>query len=147
MDSRSSARLAMNEYKCADMRVGQEADFSIVLTERMLALFLEISGDSNPLHLDGDYARRHGFAGRVAYGLLVSSFYSRLVGLYLPGRYALLHGLEVAFVKPVYEGETLKVSGRVSGINAAFRQIVIKANIQRGEETVSRAKIKAGFYE
>lgn len=113
-----------------------------------MADFLGISGDRNPLHIDASYAREHGFKDKVVYGMLISSFYSTLVGVYLPGRQALLHGMDISFHKPVYAQDTLTVEGEVSFLNNAYRQMEIKAKItnQNGER-VSAAKIKAGFHD
>jgi acyl dehydratase len=89
-----------------------------------------------------------GYPGRVVYGLLTSSFYSTLVGVYLPGKYCLLQGLDIQFSKPVYIGEHLAISGKVTYINEAYRQIEIKANItNQNNVKISRAKIKVGVLD
>jgi 3-hydroxybutyryl-CoA dehydratase len=137
----------MNQYSFQEMSLGHGERFAVVVTEKMMDDFFSISGDLNPLHRDAAYARQNGFAGKVVYGLLAGSFYSTLVGVYLPGRYALLHGIEMAFHKPVYVGDALTVSGEVGFLNQAYRQMEIKAEIvnQNGER-VSKAKIKVGFH-
>ena len=83
----------MTEYRWSDLTVGLSAQFEVQITESMIEAFAEISGDRNPMHLDEQFATAAGFPGRVVYGLLTSSFYSQLVGMYLPGKHALLHGI------------------------------------------------------
>lgn len=80
--------------------------------------------------------------------MLTASFYSTLVGVYLPGRYALLHGVDASFVAPVFPGDTLTVQGEVSAIHMQLTQIEMRAHIvnQFGER-VSRAKIRVGVHE
>lgn len=111
-----------------------------------LKKFVEISGDHNPLHTDEAYAKSKGYPSEVVHGLLSSSLYSSLVGLYLPGKYALLHSINISFEKPVFCGDELTVAGEVTYINEAYQQIEIKASItNQNHVRVSSAKIKAGL--
>jgi 3-hydroxybutyryl-CoA dehydratase len=107
--------------------------------------FLKISGDNNPLHTDRSYAQNNGFFDRVVYGMLTASFYSTLVGVYLPGKYCILHSMDIQFSKPVFVGDELVISGVVASINQTFQQLEIKASIHNQDAIkVSRAKIKVG---
>ena len=110
--------------------------------------FLDISNDINPLHVDSNYAKKKGFPNRGVYGLLTSSFYSTLVGVYLPGKYCILQGIDIQFSKPVYIGDALKISAKVSYINEAYKQIEIKAFItNQNNEKVSKATIYTGVLD
>lgn len=42
----------MNRYAYAELSVGQEESFSVLVTEGMMQGFLHITGDVNPLHND-----------------------------------------------------------------------------------------------
>lgn len=138
----------MNVYKFSDIKKGLEESFSVTIDSSMLDKFLDISNDINPLHVDGEYAKEKGFDDRVVYGLLTSSFYSTLVGVYLPGKYCILHGIDIQFSKPVYIGDALTITGKVSYINEAYKQIEIKANITNQNRCeVSKATIKAGIID
>jgi 3-hydroxybutyryl-CoA dehydratase len=136
----------MNEYQWADLRVGLRQEFDVELTPGMMEAFATLSGDVNPLHTDPAYARSHGFRDKVAFGLLTSSFYSRLVGVYLPGKLALLHGIDVQLVGPAYPGDVLHVSGEITYLTEAFRRLELKAVIEnRLSGIVSKAKIRVGL--
>lgn len=137
----------MNQYRFSDLVLDKQETFTRIVTSAMMEEFLSISGDSNPLHQDVVYAQEQGFRDRVVYGLLTASFYSTLVGVYLPGKYALLQGLKkISFSKPVFIGDELKVHGKVSYLNEAYRVMEMKAWIdnQKGE-TVSSAVISVGL--
>jgi|TARA_B100000795_G_scaffold215766_1_gene169638 3-hydroxybutyryl-CoA dehydratase len=138
----------MNEYKLSNIKIGLEESFSVVIDSSKLDKFLDISNDLNPLHVDNSYAKEKGFDGRVVYGLLTASFYSTLVGVYLPGKYCILQSIDTQFLKPVYIGETLTIAGKISYINAAYKQIEIQATIvnQNGQK-VSKATIKTGLID
>ena len=81
----------------------------------------------------------------VVYGMLTASFLSTLAGVYMPGKWCLLQGVETSFVKPVFRGDVLTIRGKVGEKHDAFKQIEIKARIVNQEgKCVCRAKVKAG---
>jgi 3-hydroxybutyryl-CoA dehydratase len=134
----------MNVYEWGDLKVGLAQGFDVTVSEKMLLGFLEQTGDTNPLHVDAEYARSRGFEDRVVYGLLTSSFYSTLVGVHLPGRNALLQGLNITFQKPVYVGVRLRVSGEIKFMSDAYRRLEIAGSITSNGEHLSKAKILVG---
>lgn len=138
----------MKEYTLAQMHPGLKHSFDVPVTQAMLDAFGQISGDMNSLHVDEAFAHARGFAGRVVYGMLTASFYSTLVGMYLPGKYALLQQVDAAFLAPVFVGDVLTVTGEVVDVHQTVQQIEIKASVlnQHGKK-VSRAKIRAGVHE
>jgi 3-hydroxybutyryl-CoA dehydratase len=138
----------MNECRWTELAVGRTERFEAVITEAAMHRFAELSGDDNPLHVDEAFARSRGFPGRVAFGLLTSSYYSTLVGVYLPGRWALLHGLDVELKAPAFVGDRLTISGEITHLTDAYKRMDIKASIVNGQgKTISKAKIRAGVHE
>ncbi len=136
----------MNEYLYSDIEVGMKASFEAVITENMMGLFKELSGDTNPLHLDSKFAKDVGYDNKVVYGLLTSSLLSKLVGIYLPGKYCLLRSVETKYIRPVYVDEKLNISGEVIEVNDTVCLVTIKANATNEHgDIVLKAKIKVGF--
>ena len=138
----------MKEYRFNDIKINMTEKFTIQITNEMIEIFSKLCGDINPLHVNADYAKEKGFKDKVVHGMMTASFYSTLVGIYLPGRYSLLQGLNITFNSPSYAEDILEIKGEVSYINEAYRQIEIDAYIcnQNGKK-ISKAKIKVGFYE
>ena len=138
----------MNSYKFVDINVGLEESFSVRVNSEKLDKFLKISGDINPLHTDAEYSKSKGFSDRVVYGMLTSSFFSTLVGVYLPGKYCILQSVDIQFSKPVYIDDILTITGKVSYINEAYKQLEIKAVIiNQDNKKVSQATIKVGVMD
>lgn len=138
----------MNEYTFEECNIGLEESFTVAVTEEMMRMFCDISGDENPMHMDAEYASKHGYDNRLVYGLLTTSFYSRLVGMRLPGKYCILKSIDVSYERPVYIGDVLTVTGRVKEKDDRFMQILIKGRIKNQfGKTVSKSTIIAGFYE
>ncbi len=137
----------MNEYRWADLTLGMSHTFEAAFTEAMAHTFAEISGDTNPLHTDRDYALAAGFPGPVLFGMMTSSLYSRLVGVYLPGKYALLQGIDIDFNNPCHANERLTVQGEITFLSDAFQRMEIKASIRKQDRSlVSKALIRAGMH-
>lgn len=138
----------MNELRWEDIRVGLAAVFDVTVTLEMMTQFRVLSGDTNPLHQDSEFAAEAGHPAPVAFGMLTASFYSQLVGVHLPGRFAILHGMDVDFHRPVYVGDRLFVSGEVSFLSEAVRRIELAAVIRDSAgRRVSKARIRAGLHE
>jgi 3-hydroxybutyryl-CoA dehydratase len=129
----------------ADMKLGLTESFTITVTEEKMQQFRELSGDISPIHMQEAYATERGYPGRVCYGMLVASFFSTLAGVLLPGKYCLLYSVESKFVKPVFVGDTLTVTGTVEEINEVFSEVKIRGIItnQNGKR-VCRGTLKAG---
>lgn len=138
----------MQEYTLAQLKAGIAHSFQASITAEMMRMFATLSGDLNSLHVDQAFAQSRGFPDRVSYGMLTASFYSTLVGMYLPGKYALLQQVDATFLAPVFAGDTLTISGEVVDVHESVGQIEIRATIvnQAGKK-VSRAKIRAGVNE
>ena len=138
----------MNHYVFEDLTLGLEHFFDVTITAAMLERFYDISGDSNPLHIDSAYAKAKGFPDQVVYGMLTASFYSTLVGVHLPGKNALLYGVNTTFHQPVFIGDILTVHGIVHHVHEDYKLIEIKAFIvNQHKKKVSKAKIKVGLHE
>lgn len=138
----------MNEYKFDSIVIDQRAEFKIKITSLMLDMFKDITGDVNPMHTDDSYAKEQGYESRIAYGMLTASFYSTLVGVYLPGKYCIFQECKTSFNKPVYVNDVLCITGEVTEIHEVLKRITIKAVIRnQRNEKVSKATLVVGTYE
>ncbi len=136
----------MNTYSYDELDIGHEEHFSVTVTDDMLDSFRKITGDENPFHRDDDFARARGFSGHVAFGMLTASFLSTLAGMYLPGEKSIIQNTELKFMKPVYPGDTLLISGTVSEKNDAYSVMKIKVAIKdQSGEKVLRGSMQIGF--
>ncbi|ADW67559.1 MaoC/PaaZ C-terminal domain-containing protein [Granulicella tundricola] len=137
----------MNLYRWPDIHLGLAHSFEAVFTEQMTKNFAELSGDINPLHVDAEYAAAAGFASPVIFGLMSSALYSQLAGVYLPGKYALLQGIDLDFNAPCFVGEVLTVKGEVTFMTEAYHRFEAKASIRKKDgKLVSKATLRIGFH-
>lgn len=135
----------MNEYTFDEIPVGLVCRFEKQITREMEDQFRALSGDENPLHKDDAFAQAQGrgFPAHVSFGMLTASLYSALCGMYLPGKYSLIHSMELKFLQPVFAGDTLSVEGAVADKQEGLKLLSLKGKItnQHGK-CVSKANIK-----
>jgi 3-hydroxybutyryl-CoA dehydratase len=122
----------------ASMRVGDAETFSKTITEADIAMFVGVSGDTYPLHLDAEYAKTTRFGARVAHGMLSASLFSTVNGalLGLPGGIYVEQTLR--FRRPVFIGDTLTARAEVVEIIAARNRLRTRTTIvnQNGKTVI-----------
>ena len=117
------------ELKFHEICIGQINTFEIKITEKMVDDFANFSGDYNPLHMDQSFAKSKNFKNRVCHGMLLSSFFSRLIGMYLPGKNSLYFSQTINFQLPCYINQKITVSGEVKEIIPSIKTIVLETKI------------------
>lgn len=134
----------MNAYTYAEICEGMTETFSKEISIEAEKEFRKLSGDENPLHQDDDFARQiRGYKKHVSFGMLTASLYSTIAGMYLPGKYSLIHSMSIKFLKPVFVGDMLTVTGTVVGKQDELKLLKLKVKIEnQKEECVSKADMK-----
>ena len=85
--------------------VGDKVEFTKTISDDDVAAFAAASGDTNPLHLDDEFASRTRFRGRIAHGTLVGGLISAALAR-LPGLTIYL-SQDLEFHNPVRVGDRL----------------------------------------
>ncbi len=136
----------LRHYTLAELSIGMKEEFTMAITQEMMAQFFAITGDCSPIHIDAAYAEQRGYGGCVVYGMLSASMVSTLAGVYLPGEHCLLHQVNSKFVKPIFVGDILTVHGKISEINETFSTITVKFTITKQDgKKVTRGTYTAGL--
>jgi len=138
---------AAEAFDLEDLAVGQHAEFETVIADGDIDRFAALSGDESPLHVDKAFARNRGYADRVAHGAYLIALASRLVGMYLPGRNALLLAVQVSFVAPALPGARVRVRGEIEQLSDSVRSVVLKLAIHdiSNEALLARGRLTVGF--
>ena len=87
----------------ADVDVGDSITFTKTIHDEDVRRFAASSGDTNPLHLDEDFAEETRFNGRIAHGILVSGTISAALAR-IPGDVVYL-SQDLEFLAPVDIGD------------------------------------------
>lgn len=118
-----------NKYEFEEIKIGLEHKFTEKITVASLDNFASLSGDYNPLHMDENFAKNTSFKKRVCHGMLLASFFSKLVGMYIPGKNALYFSQTLNFQNPCFIGDIITVQGQVVDKSDATKIITIKTTI------------------
>src|ERR1700692_4431794 len=119
--------------------IGQRVAVSRQVTAAQVEAFAEVTGDTNPVHLDEAYAARTRFGHRIAHGMLCASYISALMGTQFPGPGTIYVNQTLSFLKPVYLGDTLEVSVTVTGYRPEKALLTLETALhnQRGEKVLA----------
>lgn len=129
-----------------DFEVGQSATVTRTFTDEDVRRFVEITGDTNPLHVDDEFASRSRFGRRVLHGMLSASMFSTMVGMKLPGTGAIYRSQTIRFLRPVYVGDTLTAHFVVRSIDRTRHRLDIDAWIENQDgERVIEGSCEAGL--
>jgi 3-oxoacyl-[acyl-carrier protein] reductase len=105
--------------------IGLQETLEFTATRELVDAFASLSGDDNPLHMDDRAAKASGFPQRVAHGVLSLAFLSALIGKKLPGAGALWRSLKVNWLRPVFPGDTIRITGEVTQVSGSTGSILI----------------------
>jgi phosphate acetyltransferase len=97
-----------------DIQVGQSARLVRTLTVEDIQAFAAVSGDTNPAHLDPEYANDTLFHGVIAHGMWGGALISALLGTEFPGPGTIYLQQDLHFTHPVRIGDTLTVTVTVT---------------------------------
>lgn len=96
-----------------ELSVGQSARLLRTLALTDIQAFAAVSGDTNPAHLNADYANETLFHGVIAHGMWGGALISALLGTQFPGSGTIYLEQVLHFAKPVKIGDTLTVTATV----------------------------------
>ncbi len=116
----------LNGYDIEDLHVGMSATFSKTITEADIVLFAGVSGDTNAIHINEEYAATTAFKGRIAHGMLSASVISAAVANRLPGPGAIYLNQQLNFLAPVRPGDTVHATVEVREVVAERGRVVLE---------------------
>jgi 3-hydroxybutyryl-CoA dehydratase len=104
-------------YFFEDLAVGMEASYAKTMTNEDVLAFAELSGDTNPVHLDDAYAAGTMFKKRIAHGFLTASLFSTVLGTKLPGPGCIYLSQSLKFRAPVMIGDEVVAMGKIVSLD------------------------------
>ena len=109
MNNMSDSNLNPNlhGYFFEDLAVGMSAVYGKTLTDADVLMFTGVSGDTNPLHSNRDFASQTQFGEPIVHGMLTASLISTLIGTRLPGPGCIYMDQSLKFTVPVKVGDTV----------------------------------------
>ena len=119
-----------------DLEIGMRRMIERQITQNDIALFSEVSGDRNPVHLDEEYAQQTIFGKRIAHGMLTASLISAVIAEQLPGHGTVYLSQTLKFIRPVLPGQVVITSVIVSHIEYSNRRVTLDCECKVDEKVV-----------
>ena len=120
-----------------DIHVGDQQTFTKTMTQTDVTLWVGLTGDMNPVHIDREYAAATRFKDVLVPGLMVAGLISTVMTQSTFGN--VYSGQSLKFLKPVYVGDTITAVGTVIEKIPEKRRVRIKTECfnQRDELVVT----------
>ena len=117
--------------------VGQKCSIKKIVRENDVEKFAELTGDINALHLNEKIAKESIFGGRVCHGMLIGSYISAALGMYLPGEGTIYLGQDLEFKKPVYIDEEIEITVEIEKIEEEKNIIILKTIVRKSDGNIA----------
>ena len=114
-----------------ELSVGDRITFSKTLTDEDVRAFADISGDTNRLHLETEFAEESRFGSRIVHGTLVSGLISAALAR-LPGLTIYL-SQDMTFLAPAYIGDRLTATIEVVD-DLEDNKYILSTNVHNDED-------------
>jgi phosphate acetyltransferase len=108
-----------------EIQVGQSAQLVRSITFEDIQAFAAVSTDTNPAHLDPEYASTTPFKTVIAHGMLGGALISAVLGNQLPGPGTIYLQQDLRFRRPVRVGDTLTVTLTVTEKQPEKNRVVL----------------------
>lgn len=120
-----------------DIHVGDEARFTKTMTQTDVVLWVGLTGDMNPIHIDTEYSKTTRFENVVVPGLMVAGLISTVMTKATFGN--VYSGQTLKFIRPVYIDDTVTAVATVVEKMEEKHRVKIKTECfnQNGELVIA----------
>ena len=128
----------MAELTIDEINIGDEHAKTVLFDKERVLEFINFTQDTASIHIDKDFSNEKGFENLVVHGFGLSTIFSRILGLELPGENTVIGSLSLDFHKPVYVGDTVNYTVTVKRIVKPLGSVTLelKALKHTGEACV-----------
>ena len=92
--------------------------------------FAEVTGDTNPVHTDPEYASKTLFRKPVMHGMLGASLLSKVFGTLFPGEGTIYLKQSLNFLKPMYPDKEYEADFTVKEVNRERNRAIVETIIR-----------------
>ena len=125
--------------------VGQRVSREVVLERELVDSFASMVQDQAPVHSSPTHASALGFGRPIVHGFLLGSLFSGLLGERLPGPKSVIAKLELKFVRPVFVGDSVRVSIEVVALSPATGSVSLNLCLDYGDQVAVHGRAVCVF--
>lgn len=83
-------------------KIDSQFTHAFKFSQEDVAAFARVTGDTNPLHLDADYAATTPFKRPIIHGMLGASVFTKVLGTEYPGYGSIYVSQTLSFLRPMF---------------------------------------------
>jgi len=110
--------------------LGQESSLSLAVTSDTVEQYARLIGDTNPVHLDPEYAAKSFFRKRIAHGMLAAGLVGAVLGTRLPGPGAIYLNQNIEFKRPINIDETITAKVKVTEKHDKHNKLTLRTWVE-----------------
>ena len=124
-------------------KVGDEFNSKFKISKDIYDGSVNIFNDKNPMHVDLNFAKNHGYSGIVMHGNILNGFISHFIGEQLPIKNIVILSQNIKFNNPVYLDDLLQFNASVFEIYESVNVINFKFKfINQKNITAAKGKVQ-----
>ncbi|OFX41690.1 MAG: dehydrogenase [Bacteroidetes bacterium GWA2_32_17] len=118
------------------IEVGQEYSISYSFTQTDVDNFAKLCGDTNPIHINPEYAKKSIFGRLIIHGYLGASIFSKVLGTIFPGEGTIYLSQTIKFYNPMFTDEIYTAKFEVLEVMREKHRAKIKTTVLNDKEEI-----------
>ena len=115
----------LHGYFVEDLSVGQSESLLKKITEKDIKTFSILTGDTNPVHVNDDFAKKTIFKKKIAHGFLSASLISTVIATKLPGPGSIYLSQTLKFLSPVFIDDEVVTKITIKSIDLLKKRVIL----------------------
>jgi 3-hydroxybutyryl-CoA dehydratase len=119
-----------------NLEIGSQFKATKRITDEVVNAFVELSGDSNPIHTDDEFAKKSRFGRRIAHGMISGALLSAVLGTEFGEKQVVYISQTMRFIAPVFIGDTITATATVKAIREDKPVVTVETVVTKQDGTV-----------
>jgi len=116
--------------------IGEKHKETFLITKEVINDFAQFSADYNPIHMDIEYAKEHGYPRQVSHGVIQVAYLSKIIGMDFPGSGAMWMRQSVNWLLPVFVGDTITICLTIKHFSIGTKTVTLIVEITNGNNKI-----------
>lgn len=119
-----------------NIEIGSSFKATKTITDEVVQDFVKLSGDSNPIHTDDEFAAKSRFGRRIAHGMISGALLSSVLGTEFGEKQVVYISQTMRFLAPVYIDDTITATATVKHIREDKPVVTVETVVTKQDGTV-----------